>query len=154
MAAQTILILIDHRSKNRDTIQSADPADARLRWTQHGRRGELRRLIGGVSIVAIDARGMTVVVQQHCFGSIVDVVPGWQGMAGLRNLGHNVERRGRQVGAPVVTRHAILRNRIISRRRRRGRAQQPCWRNCIVRHMTGRACIHSDRLIRTDVTIR
>ena len=40
--------------------------------------------------MAIDARGMTVVIQKDWFGSIVEVNPGWQGMAGLCHFSHDV----------------------------------------------------------------
>ena len=154
MAAHTILILVDRRRENRDPIQRADPAHPRLRRTQRRWRGELCRLIGGVRVVAIDACGMTVVVQQHRFSSVVVVIPGGQRMSGLRYLGHDVHRYGRQVRSPVVTGHAILRNRIGSRRRRCGRTQQSCRRNRVMRHVTRCARIDSDRRIRTHVAIR
>ncbi len=95
VAAQTILILVDRWRQHSDAIQGADAGHARLRGAQRWWSGELRRLVRSVRVVAIDARGVPVVIQQHRFGFVVEVVSRRKRMSRLRHFGHNVRRHRR-----------------------------------------------------------
>ena len=96
VAAQAILILINGGGKRADTVGGADAGDVFLRDADEGRRREDANLLGAVRVVAIDASGMAVVVEQVCFCRVVRVGGCWKRMSDLGGgvLGKDVGIRG------------------------------------------------------------
>jgi hypothetical protein len=98
VTALTTLILVDRWSQNRRSIKRAHPAHPHFRWTQRWWRSEPDGLVRSVRVVAIDANGVAIVVQQRRFGFVVEVVARGQRMSRLRHLGHDIRgNRGQEL---------------------------------------------------------
>ena len=96
VAAQAVFILIDGRRKDRHAIRGADAGYVLLRDADQRRRREDADLLRTMCVVAIDAGGVTIVVQQRGFGCIVRIGRRREGMA---NLGRCVFRKDVGPGA-------------------------------------------------------
>ena len=79
-------------------VRRADSRHAGLRHANGGRRREGRHLLRAVSVVAIHAGGVAIVVEQRVFGRIVRIGPAGKRMADLGELGEDV-RRWREKGS-------------------------------------------------------
>ena len=154
VTTQTSFILIDGRNDRGNAIERADAGRARLRRPNGGRRGKLQFRVGSMRAVAIHTSRMPVVVEQRRLGGIVEVIARRQGMTYLRDLGHDVGNRGRQIRSSAMAGHASLGHGIVRGSRGRGGSQQACRSNRIMRHVARRARIHADGRISTGVRVR
>src|SRR5215472_5850962 len=67
VTAQTVFVLIDGWSQNACAVSGADSGNVRLRDADQRRGWEYAHNLRSVTAVAIHARGMTIVVEQHIF---------------------------------------------------------------------------------------
>ena len=128
VTAQAILILINRRVHNRDTIGRADAGHAVLRNAYGRSRREGGNLLRGVPVVAIGASGVPIVVQQHIFGCIVRILPRGKRMPCLGKLGKDVRNGGSKIGAAIVAACTVLLIRSV---------QQSCRSQRIMRSVAG-----------------
>src|SRR5271155_2222081 len=97
MTPEAVLVLIDGRVKNGRTVGGADASDVLLRNAnerRHGKRSDLGR---SMSVVAIDASCMAVVIEQYALGRIMRSGAGreWMTDLGRDILGKDAGRHRR-----------------------------------------------------------
>ncbi len=63
MTAEAILVLIDDGGDDGDSVVGSDAGDVFLRNSNLRRRRKRIHLLGAVSVVAVDACGMAIVVE-------------------------------------------------------------------------------------------
>ena len=73
VAAQAVLILIDRGRKHAGSVAGVDAGDVFLRDANERRKRKYSDHLGPMSIVAVHAGGMTVVVEQRVLGGIVRI---------------------------------------------------------------------------------
>ena len=109
-----------------------------------GGGGKVATCLRRVSIVAVGAGGVPIIVQQHIFGCIVRIVSRGKRMSCLGELGKDVRDGRREVGAAVVAAGAVLLIRPVQQTRRSQR---------IVRCMAGDASIGGHRAIASQIRL-
>ena len=75
MAPKAVLVLIQRWRNRADTVAGQLSVHCRLGHANLWRRREYSDLLRPMRVVAVNARRMAVVVQQHCFGGIVRIAP-------------------------------------------------------------------------------
>ena len=110
MAAEAVLVLIDDGGDDGDSVVGADAGGIFLGDAVLRRRREDVDLSGAMSVVAIDAGGMAIIVELSALGSIVRVGGRGKRMSdfGGSVLGEDTGRSGCNIGAAIVTGDAIL----------------------------------------------
>ena len=139
VAAEAVLILIDSRGKRAGSVTGVDAGDVPLRDADQRRRWEYSDRLGPMRAVAVDARGVAVVVKQDVLVGIVLTGRAGHAGEGMPDLGRGVLRKHvgvgrhrRDVRAAVVAGNTIL--FILTAQQRRGPAG-------VVRRMAGDAGI-------------
>src|SRR5664280_2975591 len=108
VATQTIFVLIDGRIKDGYAVRGTDSGNPTLRHANGRRRREDSHLVGRMSVVAVRARGMPVVVQQNVLGSVVCIVTRRKRMSHLGKLGVDIWDRRVEIRTAVVASNAVL----------------------------------------------
>ena len=70
MATEAVLILIDCGLEHAGSVAGVDARNVFLGDADQGRNGKYANLFGAVRIVAVNAGGVAVVVQQRVFGGV------------------------------------------------------------------------------------
>lgn len=151
MAAEAGFILIDGGRKNSDAVDTADAGDAILGRTNRGRRGEKSERAAAVGVVAINAGGMTVVVEDSGLRGVVAIGAGGQEVRDFCKLGVNIWGHWRNIAGAAVAGDAILRAGIDAGSGGRRRTLQPRGAARVVLHVARGACVGCDGRIRADV---
>ena len=111
MAAQAILILIDGRREHADAVTGVDAGNVFLRNANQGRWWKQPHLGRPMRAVAVYACGVTIVIKQGRFGSVVWTGRRWKRVAnfGCRILGEYIGVRSdsRNIGPAVVAGDAV-----------------------------------------------
>src|SRR5580704_18752586 len=98
-----------------------------------------------MTIVAVDAGGVAIVVEHHACGGIVRIDARGKRMADLREFGEYVRNSGRNIRSAAVAREAVLLVR---------RAQQTRGALAIVRRVAGEAGILANIAIAADAGLQ
>ena len=147
MATEAVLILIDRGLEHAGSVAGVDARNVFLGDADQGRNGKYANLFGAVRIVAVNAGGVAVVVQQRVFGGVVRISGGrkWMPDLGRRVFGEYVGagRHRRDIRA-VVAGYAVL--LILT-------AQQPCRAAGIVWRMAGNAGSGGHGRVTSDMSL-
>src|SRR5581483_1954695 len=113
MAAQAILHRIGRRGNYGGAIRRTNPRNPVLRRT-YACRGEGHGLLSCMTVMAVGASRMAVLVQQYGLGRIVDARSGRKrmataaGLSRLHVLGKNIRRSWAHVRVPRMAGYACL----------------------------------------------